>query len=226
MRVAPRWTSSCCSRARPTPLVGCENVCPASAMASPGTQASADGPSGSGDSEASRPAGAQAQDERVEVLQSGLSFRSGDCDGHETAVSNRFRSNIEIVEKPRQMIVLVATIVGASYLVSFTFSQTHAHASANPRVYTAIPKIASGRHRRRACVPQLAVRFKPLSLPSRRNEYSLVLLLSDIFGCLCFARSAQRVVTAVPSQNVNVRKFSKGRACSTSSRWSRLCCTS
>lgn len=53
------------------------------------------------------------------MLQSVVSFRSaGDCEGHETAVSNRFRSNIEIVEKPRQMIVLMATIAGASYLVS------------------------------------------------------------------------------------------------------------
>lgn len=33
------------------------------------------------------------------------------------AVSNRFRSNVEIVEKPRQMIVLLVTIAGASYLV-------------------------------------------------------------------------------------------------------------
>lgn len=96
------------------------SLCLHPTMTTPDTQAPADGASVSS-SEASRPAG--AQDERVEVLQSGLSFRSGDCDGHETPVSNRFRSNIEIVEKPRQMVVLVATIVGASYLVSagFTF---------------------------------------------------------------------------------------------------------
>lgn len=41
---------------------------------------------------------------------------SGSYDYH--AAANRFRSNIEIVEKPRQMIVLLATIAGASYLVS------------------------------------------------------------------------------------------------------------
>lgn len=85
-----------------------------SPMTSSDTPAPADVPSG-GDSEASRQTGA-AQDER-ELLQSSLSFRSGN--GHETAASNRFRSNIEIVEKPRQMVVLVATIIGASYLVSF-----------------------------------------------------------------------------------------------------------
>lgn len=34
------------------------------------------------------------------------------------SAANRFRSNVEIVEKPRQMIVLLATIAGASYLVS------------------------------------------------------------------------------------------------------------
>lgn len=54
------------------------------------------------------------------MLQSATSFKSADCEGLDTAgVSNRFRSNIEIVEKPRQMVVLVATIAGASYLVSW-----------------------------------------------------------------------------------------------------------
>ena len=54
------------------------------------------------------------------MLQSATSFRSADCEGidNQAAASNRFRSNIEIVEKPRQMVVLVATIAGASYLVS------------------------------------------------------------------------------------------------------------
>lgn len=59
----------------------------------------------------------------VMQLQSAVSFRSaaGDhvVEGYDSAVSNRFRSNIEIVEKPRQMIVLMATIAGASYLVSY-----------------------------------------------------------------------------------------------------------
>lgn len=122
-------------------------------MASPDNQPLADGPSGSGGSEAPRHAG--AQDERVEVLQSGLSFRSGDCDGQETAVSNRFRSNIEIVEKPRQMIVLVATIVGASYLVSFFsffFSRADSHTRyethvRDPRVFLILQAWS-----RRACV--------------------------------------------------------------------------
>lgn len=54
-------------------------------------------------------------------LKSVVSFTSatGDCavEGCESGASNRFRSNIEIVEKPRQMIVLMATIAGASYLV-------------------------------------------------------------------------------------------------------------
>lgn len=31
--------------------------------------------------------------------------------------ANRFRSNVEIIEKPRQMVVLLVTIAGASYLV-------------------------------------------------------------------------------------------------------------
>ncbi|CAM9177365.1 unnamed protein product [Pylaiella littoralis] len=54
-------------------------------------------------------------------LQSVVSFGSvaGDCavEGNQPTVSNRFRSNIEIVEKPRQMVVLMVTIAGASYLV-------------------------------------------------------------------------------------------------------------
>lgn len=33
------------------------------------------------------------------------------------SAANRFRSNVEIVEKPRQMVVLLVTIAGASYLV-------------------------------------------------------------------------------------------------------------
>lgn len=33
------------------------------------------------------------------------------------SLANRFRSNVEIVEKPRQMVVLLVTIAGASYLV-------------------------------------------------------------------------------------------------------------
>eukprot|EP00752_Nemacystus_decipiens_P016278 g14557.t1 len=102
-------------------------------MTSTDTQAPADGPSGSGGSEASRPAEGGGAQERVEVLQSGLSFRSGDGDVHETPVSNRFRSNIEIVEKPRQMIVLVATIVGASYL---GFAQNDSDPDANTRAAT------------------------------------------------------------------------------------------
>lgn len=31
--------------------------------------------------------------------------------------ANRFRSNVEIIEKPRQMVVLLVTVAGASYLV-------------------------------------------------------------------------------------------------------------
>lgn len=89
-------------------------------MASPENQVPADGPSDGSTTEASA---SGAQEERTELLRSTLSFRSGDCDGYETAISNRFRSNIEIVEKPRQMIVLVVTIVGASYLVSSGFTE-------------------------------------------------------------------------------------------------------
>lgn len=61
------------------------------------------------------------EEERVQQLTSGeltsaASFGPADCDGYDA--SNRFRSNIESVEKPRQIVVLVATIAGASYLVS------------------------------------------------------------------------------------------------------------
>lgn len=61
------------------------------------------------------------EEERVQQLTSGeltsaASFGPGDGRGYDA--SNRFRSNIESVEKPRQIVVLVATIAGASYLVS------------------------------------------------------------------------------------------------------------
>lgn len=41
---------------------------------------------------------------------------AGDCKACDPA--NRFRSNVEIIEKPRQMVVLLATVMGASVLVS------------------------------------------------------------------------------------------------------------
>ncbi len=86
--------------------------------ATPGTQEPAESPTGS-TSRAQLPA-TGGQEENIQMmLQSATSFRSADCDGLNAAPeSNRFRSNIEIVEKPRQMIVLGLTIAGASYLVS------------------------------------------------------------------------------------------------------------
>lgn len=53
----------------------------------------------------------------AEDLMSSNSFRSACVVGDTESAANRFRSNVEIIEKPRQMIVLVATIAGASYLV-------------------------------------------------------------------------------------------------------------
>lgn len=67
----------------------------------------------------------------VENLKSSTVFKpttctstGGDVGDREAAYddssANRFRSNVEIIEKPRQMIVLLVTIAGASYLVSLT----------------------------------------------------------------------------------------------------------
>ncbi|CAM9411371.1 unnamed protein product [Scytosiphon promiscuus] len=66
-------------------------------------------------------------------LMSAVSFSSagGDREGGDGgSASNRFRSNIEIVEKPRQMIVLLVTIAGASYM---GFAQNDSDPDANTR---------------------------------------------------------------------------------------------
>ncbi|CAN0151182.1 unnamed protein product, partial [Ectocarpus sp. 8 AP-2014] len=73
------------------------------------------------------------EEERVQQLTAGeltsaASFGTGDCDGYDA--SNRFRSNIESVEKPRQIVVLVLTIAGASYL---GFAQNDSDPDANTR---------------------------------------------------------------------------------------------
>lgn len=158
------------TRARPTLLLA-QFASPTSSMASPDVQAPNDGPSRSGSEVAQRPSG--VYDERAELLHSNVSFRSGDCDGHETALSNRFRSNIEIVEKPRQMIVLVATIVGASYLVSSGFAardrdsreERNSRGRGCFRVFPKSESQAASCCPARACVPQFELLFKPTCHP-------------------------------------------------------------
>ena len=61
--------------------------------------------------------------------------------GPRDASANRFRSNVEIIEKPRQMIVLFATIGVAIYLVSWEGRAGLHHGGENPGLTHILRKV-------------------------------------------------------------------------------------
>lgn len=117
---------------------------------SPQVRSPADVPGGGSSSSSNAEASAQPQQQQLIAgdddggdggdlmqLKSVVSFTSaagdGAVEGYESgAASNRFRSNIEIVEKPRQMIVLMVTIAGASYLVRVLVCVWFTHDAGSP----------------------------------------------------------------------------------------------
>lgn len=94
--------------------------------ADPGSQAMPPAEAEGATTDGGKGEGQEERDKRARSRSDELTLTSADSyrtaggardGGAYDSAANRFRSNVEIIEKPRQMIVLLATIAGASYLV-------------------------------------------------------------------------------------------------------------